>query len=69
MLDVGYNAILLTELKFCGYTVLIFSYPNFAKKMADTRYCGPPFIQLLKIFRYILKQIDVVKFSLDYIKI
>ena len=25
MFDAGYNAILLTELKFCGFTVLFFA--------------------------------------------
>jgi len=41
----------------------------FSKKRADTTYCGPPFIKFFKIFRYILQQKDVVKCSLDYIKI
>jgi hypothetical protein len=40
----GYKSNLLTRAKNCGLAVPIFPSVIFSKKMADTTYCGPPFI-------------------------
>jgi hypothetical protein len=42
--DYGYKFTLLTLSKNCGFAVPIFPSLIFSKKMADTTYCGPPFI-------------------------
>ena len=43
-MDNGYHVILLTLAKNCGFAVLIFTSLILTKKMADTIYCGPPFV-------------------------
>jgi hypothetical protein len=45
--DYGYQFILLTLAKNDGFVVLIFTSPITIKKMADTTYCGPPFLLFL----------------------
>ena len=46
--DSGYKFTLLTLSKNCGFAVPIFPSLIFSKKMADTTYCGPPFILFLR---------------------
>ena len=43
----GYKFTLLTLTKNDGFIVLIFTSPITIKKMADTTYCGPPFLLFL----------------------
>jgi len=43
----GYKAKLFTLAKNHGFVVLIFTSPISIKKMADTTYCGPPFVLFL----------------------
>ena len=68
-MDVGYESIILTLAKNCGFAVPIFPSLIFCKNIAGTTYCGPPFFSYFKISRYILKQNDVVKSFLDHKKI
>jgi hypothetical protein len=48
IVDVGYKLNLFTLAENDGFAVLIFPLLIFIKKMADTTYCGPPFILFLR---------------------
>ena len=46
-MNYGYKSNLLTLAKNYGFVVLIFTSPIIIEKMADTTYCGPPFLSFL----------------------
>ena len=46
MMGNGYESILLTLSKNCGFAVPNFPSMIFNKKIADTTYCGPPFFHV-----------------------
>jgi hypothetical protein len=48
MMGNGYESILLTLSKNCGFAVPNFPSMIFNKKIADTTYCGPPFFHVLR---------------------
>jgi Kef-type K+ transport system membrane component KefB len=48
LIDNGYKSNLWALAENGGLAVLIFPLLIFAKKLADTTYCGPPFILFLR---------------------
>jgi len=48
MIDCGYKSNLFTLAENDGFAVLIFRLLIIIKKIADTTYCGPPFILFLR---------------------
>jgi hypothetical protein len=69
MFDSGYKSNLFTLAENDGFAVLIFPLLIFNKKMADTRYGGPPFILFLRYLDISQSKTMYLKCYVDYIKI